>query len=293
MQVEVIANPTAGGGASRKAARLVALLRERGATVRLRGTRFAGHARALAAEAVAQGVDRLVVAGGDGTINEAINGLAGAGLPLALLPGGTANVLARELGWPARLEAIAELVMSGVERRVSLGAIDGRRFALMASLGLDAEVVAGLDARAKRRFGKLAYAGAAVRRLIGRRPQLYDIEFDGRTERVAAAIVAKARHYGGAFVVAPAARLDAPSFELVIARDPSRWAHLRYAAALGLADLTRASGIETHRVTRVVLAGPPGLPVQADGDPVASTPATVEILPDALTLLVPAANRGA
>ncbi|MBM3524113.1 MAG: hypothetical protein FJX57_14260 [Alphaproteobacteria bacterium] len=97
MQVEIIANPVAGGQATRMAERVMAALRARGAAVRLRPTRHAGHARTIAAEAAAQGVDRLLVAGGDGTINEAINGLAGARTPLAIVPGGTANVLAHEL----------------------------------------------------------------------------------------------------------------------------------------------------------------------------------------------------
>ena len=285
MRVEVIVNPTAGGPAVREAEALMDILRRQGIFVRLRGTRFRGHAQGLAAEAASQNVDRLVVAGGDGTINEVINGLAGATTPLAIIPAGTANVLAQELAWPRRVDRIAAAVLAGKTRRVSLGAVNDRRFALMASIGLDAEVVARINPKLKRRFGKLAYAASALRQLLVRRPQLFDVEIDGRTERVAAAIAAKARHYGGAFVVAPQARLDRPVFQLVLARDPGRLAHLRYAVALGRGGLHRATGIEIREASKLRFVGPVGMPVQADGDAVGAMPATIEILPDALTLI--------
>lgn len=293
MRVEVIVNPTAGGPAIREAEALMEILHGQGILVRLRGTRFRGHAQGLAAEAASQNVDRLVVAGGDGTINEVINGLAGATTPLAIIPAGTANVLAQELAWPRRIDRIAEAVLAGKTRRVSLGSVNGRRFALMASIGLDAEVVARINPKLKRRFGKLAYAATTLGRLLVRRPQLFEIEIDGRTERVAAAIAAKARHYGGAFVIAPQASLDRPVFQLVLARDPGRLAHLRYAMALGAGGLQRASGIEIREVTKVTFVGPVGMPVQADGDGVAVMPATIEVLPDALTLIVANASRAA
>lgn len=287
MQVEIIANPVAGGRATRMAERVMAALRERGAAVRLRRTRDAGHARAIAAEAAAQGVDRLVVAGGDGTINEAINGLAGARTPLAIVPGGTANVLAHELGWPDDPEAIADLVVHGEARRIDLGTIGDRRFVLMASVGLDAEVVARIDPRLKRRLGRLAYVATTLERLWRRYPTRIEVEHDGGTARVAGAIAAKACHYGGPFIATKRAGLMRPLFVLVLAHDVSPRAHLRYAAALARGALEQAEGISIHETTRVVFRAPADLPVQADGDLVGATPATIELVPDALTLVMP------
>jgi diacylglycerol kinase (ATP) len=290
-RVEIIVNPKCGPAAVRKANTLMQILQDRGIYVRVRGTRYRGHAEALAGEAAAQSVDRLVVVGGDGTINEAVNGLNGAQVPLAIVPAGTANVLARELRWPRKLARIADAIESGGTRQINLGAVNGRRFVLMASLGLDAEVVAALDAGAKRRFGRLAYVWGAMRRLVLRRPQFVDVVVDGRPMRVAGLIAAKARHYGGGFVAAPRADLARPEFQFLIARRPGRLAHIGYALALVVGGLSRAIGMETRQGVEVRLDSPGGLPIQADGDLVAVTPAKIEILPRALTLLVPKGSR--
>jgi diacylglycerol kinase (ATP) len=286
-RVEIIVNPKCGAPAVKKANALMEILQDRGVYVRVRGTRYRGHAEGLASEAVAQAVDRLVAVGGDGTINEVINGLAGSSVPLAIVPAGTANVLARELGWPRKLEKIADLIEHGGTRRVHLGAVNGRRFVLMASLGLDAEVVSTVDENGKRRFGRLAYVWTALRRLAWRRPQLFDVIIDGRKLRVAGVIAAKARRYGGGFVAAPLADLASPDFQLLLAHNPGRFAHLGYAVALGLGRLSRARGMETRAASEIMLDGPAGIPIQADGDVVGATPAKIEILRDALTLLVP------
>ncbi len=292
-RVEIIVNPKAGGPSVRKAEDLMDILRGQGIYVRLRGTRFRGHAEALAHEAAAQTVDRLVVAGGDGTINEVINGLAGAPIPLVIIPCGTANVLANELGWPRRVEDIAELLLKGKTRQVNLGSVNGRRFVQMASVGLDAEVVARINPTAKRFFGRLAYVWTALAQLIGRRPQLFDVSVNGTTRRAGAAIAAKGKHYGGAFVVAPLADLASPSFQLVLTPQPGRLAYLRYILALGRGKLSTVSGVETHEVNELTFAGPAGMPIQADGDVIATMPAKIEILRDALTLMVPNSRDGA
>ncbi len=285
-RVEIIVNPKAGGPSVRKAEDLMDILRQQGIYVRLRGTRFRGHAEALAHEAAAQAVDRLVVAGGDGTINEVVNGLAGAPIPLVIIPCGTANVLATELGWPRRVEEIAEILLKGEIRQVHLGSVNGRRFVQMASVGLDAEVVARINPTAKRLFGRLAYVWTALAQLLGRRPQLFDVIVNGTTRRAGAAIAANGKYYGGAFVVAPLAAHASPSLQLVLAPLPGRIAHLRYVLALGRGKLTMARGVETIEVTELTFEGPAGMPIQADGDVIAAMPAKVEILRDALTLMV-------
>jgi diacylglycerol kinase (ATP) len=286
-RVEIIVNPKCGPAAVRKANTLMQILQDRGIYVRVRGTRYRGHAEALASEAAAQSVDRLVVVGGDGTINEAVNGLNGAQVPLAIVPAGTANVLARELRWPRKLERIADAIESGGTRQINLGAVNGRRFVLMASLGLDSEVVAGLKDGAKRRFGRLAYVWGAVRRLVVGRRQRLDVVIDGTPMRAAGLIAAKARRYGGGFIAAPRADLARPEFQVLVARRPGRLAHLGYALALGIGQLSRAPGMRTSAGVDVRIDAPAGLPIQADGDIVAATPAKIEILRDALTLLVP------
>jgi YegS/Rv2252/BmrU family lipid kinase len=289
--VEIVFNPAAGGGAAAKARAVAAALGRRGIAARLRATAARGDAEAMAREAAraheAGGCAALLVAGGDGTLAEAANGLAGAALPMGLVPAGTANVLACELGWPREPEAIAGLVAAGRSYRAGLGVADGRRFLLMAGIGLDAEVVAGMPPGLKRRLGRLGYALFALHELARRRPRLHDIEVDGEKLRVAAAIVANARHYGGPYVLAPGAGLDRPGLQVVLMRAPGRLAHLRAAAALAAGRMQSLGGVEIRAARDVVLGGDDGAPVQFDGDPGGRAPARIAWLPDALTLLAP------
>lgn len=289
--VEIVFNPVAGGGAAARARAVEAALHRRGIAARLRATGSRGDAEAMAREAAvahaAGACSALLVAGGDGTLAEAANGLVGSTLPMGLVPAGTANVLACELGWPRDAEGIADLVAAGRSFRAGLGVADGRRFLLMAGIGLDAEVVAGMPPALKRRLGRLGYALFALRVLARRRPRLHEIEVDGERLRVAAAIVANARHYGGPYMLAPEAGLDRPGLQLVLLRDPGALAHLRAAAALAAGRMRTLGGVEIRAARSVAFAGGDGAPVQLDGDPAGHAPMRIGWLPDALTLLAP------
>ena len=293
MRIEVLVNPLAGRRRFRYLAGVLDALRARAGAVRVHETRWRGDAEAYAREAASRAdVDRLVVAGGDGTIGEAVNGLAGAALPLGVIPLGTANVLARELELPRGAMALATMLAGGVPRRVSTGLVNGRRFVMMASAGLDAEVVRAVDPRLKRVLGKGAYALTTLRLALARRPARYAVTVtapagDAASVLVGAAIAANGRHYGGGFVVAPDAALDRAEFRLVTARGSGAAAQLRYGAALLLGRLPRLADVSTRTATRLTIEGPEGAPVQADGDLAGELPATIEIDPDSLTLVFP------
>src|SRR5690242_8459419 len=137
----VIYNPTAGRRRRRKLDAVVDALTQHGVQVTLRATTCRGDAERLSGEASSRDFDRLVVAGGDGTINEAINGLRDRTLPLAIVPLGTANVLAAELDLPLDPPAVAEAIVQGRPRAVAIGRVNGRAFAMMAGVGFDAYVV--------------------------------------------------------------------------------------------------------------------------------------------------------
>jgi diacylglycerol kinase family enzyme len=170
LRLRIIHNPTAGGARWRRYGAVLERLDAAGARVEDLATGRRGDAEAYAAALARDDCDRLVVAGGDGTINEAINGLLanGAGgrtLPLAILPLGTANVLAQELRLSTRPAAVARYILEGTARPVSLGEANGRAFCLMAGVGFDAHVVARVDGRLKKRIGKLAYVVQTLRQL--------------------------------------------------------------------------------------------------------------------------------
>ncbi len=293
----VIFNPTAGRRHRERFEATLAALRRRGCPLELRQTGHAGHAAELAAAADPDAFDVVVAAGGDGTINEAVNGLVAAGagracLPLAVLPLGTANVLALEIGVTTDPEAVARTIAEGEITSVSLGRVNGRVFTMMAGAGFDAHVVAGVDPALKRRIGKGAYLWQSARLLFGFAYPDYRVTLDGEQDHTAASvIVAKGHFYGGRFVCAPEARLEAPAFQVCLFARRGPWNALRYAAALGLGRLPRLPDVRILAARRVTVEGPAGDPVQGDGDVIARLPATLEVLPEALALVMPRAMK--
>ncbi len=272
----VIYNPAAGRRRGAVLDRVLAALAARGATPAIRRTAGPGDARRLAREAAAGGATTIAVAGGDGTLNEAINGLAeipGGAARLALIPLGTANVLAAELGMTGAPEAVAAAIAGDAVRRIRLGEIAGawgtRRFAMMAGVGFDARVVANVSLPLKRATGKFAYAWQTLREWRRHRPRRFRIVADGDACEAYSAILAKGHFYGGRFVAAPRASLDADSLELVLFGRGGRLAVLGYALALGLGRLHRC------RSVRIVTARDIAIDFAAGGNAAADDAALV------------------
>jgi YegS/Rv2252/BmrU family lipid kinase len=282
-RVLVIFNPTAGARRRRKLDRVLKELARLGCAVTLRATRARGDAEALARAADPAAFDLVAVAGGDGTINEAINGLADRPLPLALIPLGTANVLANEIG--LRGGAIAQTIASGTARPVYLGVANQRRFAMMVGVGIDARIVEGIDPRLKRIGGKLAYVVSGIGSILNHRPVRYRVTVDGQPYTAAAAIVAKGHFYGGRFVLARAARLDVPSLHAVLMERPGRWNMVRYGLAIARGRLDRLPDVRIVEGRTVIIDGPTGEAAQADGDLAGTLPLTVTVSERSLDLI--------
>ena len=279
----VIHNPTAGRRAAKKLAAWRKALDALGAEVTLEKTQGPLHARDIARGADTQHFDAVAVAGGDGTINEAVNGLVGSALPLALLPLGTANVLANELGLPRDLEALARIAAFAPARLVRPGEIvsaeraEPWRFLLMAGVGFDAEVVAHLDLRLKRRIGKGAYVIGSLQQLFRRPLVRFPTTIDDLAEWPASVIVARAHFYGGRFVLAPKARLDSDQLYAVVFERTSRFATARYLVAAMAECLSNQRDVRVIAAEQIELSGPPGAPVQIDGDIRAHLPARIRL----------------
>jgi diacylglycerol kinase (ATP) len=281
----VIFNPAAGARRRRRFERVLAALGALGAKAAVLETRAPGDAETLARAAARGDYDAIVAAGGDGTINEVVNGLGDAQMPLGIVPLGTANVLANELGLPQAPEALARCIALGAAAPVFAGSANGRRFAMMAGVGFDARVVQGIDLAWKRATGKAAYLVSALACLARLKPCRYEVEIDGVAASAASLVIAKGHYYGGRFVVAAGARLDEPVFEVALFERGTRLDVLRYAAALGANRLSSLPGARFVRGCRVRVAGPEGEPVQIDGDLGASLPLEATILPHPIAIL--------
>lgn len=285
----VIFNPTAGSRRRRRLEVFLAALRAGGAAPILRETTGVGHARRLAFGAEQEGADALVVAGGDGTINEAINGLLDAGrpVPLGLLPLGTANVLAGELSLPRDPAKAAAVVLAGRRRRVALGEANGRAFALMAGVGFDAAVVANLNLALKRRLRQGAYALETLRQALSFDFPHYSVATaEGDSFRARSVIACKAARYGGPFKLARGASHDRPTLTLALFEKGGPLAVLRFGLALVTGRMHRCRGVRLVETTAAEISGPANQPVQGDGDLIARLPLHLAVRPEAIEVLV-------
>lgn len=285
----VIFNPTAGRRRRRRFEETLDLLRAGGCIPTVMETMGSGDAERAARSIAAGAFDLVIAAGGDGTVNEVANGLAGlnAPPPIGLIPLGTANVLAAELGLAPTARAAAQAILAGKRRVIHPGLANGRYFVLMASAGLDAEVVAGLDPAFKRRVGRLAYVWESLVRAVRYDFPPLSILADGRRFEARMAVVCKGRCYGGPFVAARAARLDAPLFHLVLMERGGFINVFRYGVALALGRIDRLADVRVIPVRHAVITGIQDAPVQADGDLAARLPVEIGLAARTLELVGP------
>ncbi len=284
----IIVNPAAGrsGASRRRIGRVVAALERRGCSVVARRAGSPGDAERLAREAEAD-FDIIVAAGGDGTLNAVVNGIAGAPRAVALLPLGTANVLAREIGLPRRAERLAGLIAAGPVRPIWPGRVGDRLFVTMASSGFDSLTVAAVDPRLKRYLGRLAFVWAILVCLWRYRACEIWVRVDGIDRRAATVIAAKGRLYAGSFVIAPRANLAEPMLDLVLFQRSGRLAVLRTLAALLLGRIARLKDITFLRSRNASVSAAEAVPVQADGEIVARLPVSIGIAEQPLRLVRP------
>ena len=283
----IVHNPIAGRRRRAVLRTVIGELERRGCSVSEQVTGGAGDGEVLARAASPDDFDMVVAAGGDGTVNEVVNGLSESPLPLGLIPVGTANVLSTEIGLPADARTIAAALAEGPLHRIYPGLMNGRRFLLMVGIGLDAEAVMTVNLVLKRGWGHGAYLWSALRCWLRHRPPELHVVVDGKARRSRWVIVAKSRHYAGRFIVVPDARLDVPNFQVCLLDGAGRLAGLRYGTALLLGRLARCRDVRIIPATTVSIAAPAGVPVQVDGDYAGATPLEISLDRDGMLLAMP------
>jgi YegS/Rv2252/BmrU family lipid kinase len=290
----IIYNPFAGGLKGRRFQRLEQAHRllAAGYEVTLVPTTGPSTAGDIAQRSIQTGAELILAAGGDGTINEVIAGMVKSPVPLGILPGGTANVLANELGLGNNMQAAARRIAACVPRRIALGRLEcgarSRHFLLMAGAGFDADTVHRVSDGFKARFGKLSYWVAGFAQIVNRLPE-FDVAIDGRAHRCSFALTSRVRNYGGDFEIARRASLLDDRFEIVLFEGSHGFRYVKYLMGMTAGRLEGMTGVSFFHARRVVLSAITDAPVhlQTDGEYAGVLPATLEIVPDALTLLIP------
>ena len=266
-----------------------AALRARGAEVETSLTTYAGEGVDIARRAVEAGADVLLACGGDGTLNEAINGLAGSETALAVLPAGTVNVWAREVGVPLDPLRAAGLLWDGERRRIDLGRAGTRYFLLMAGIGFDADVAAHVTSPEKRRWGALAYVRRGFVTAMTWPRQRMRLRLDDRSlrRRGLFLVVGNTRLYGGVVNITDQAVADDGLLDVCMFDADSAWSRIGHALRVVTRRHTSVRTVEYYRAQRVTLVTRPRVPVQVDGDTIGRTPMTFEAVPGALKVVVP------
>lgn len=291
-QILVILNPAARGDRARALVDKIGALSGR-AEVHL--TTAPGDARCRAAEAVGQGFRTVVAAGGDGTVNEVVNGLAGSDVALGILPVGTMNVFAAELGLPAGdPDAAWEVITRGGVREVDLPRANAEYFVQLAGIGLDAEVVRRTTPDSKKALGPVSYLLTLAQVAARRPPELFLEPVDGPARTGSFVLVGNGRLYGGPFVLFKDARLDDGLLDVLVFQNQSHWDIMRYFQAIAFGNHPGLPDVEYFQTRGLRVMSREYVPVETDGELTGSLPCEFGFSSCRLRVLVPArpANGG-
>ncbi len=282
----LIYNPIAGGGCERKARKAQKKLAALGCQAELLPTSGVGSATSIARRLAGAGAPRVAVAGGDGTINEVINGLALSDTELAIIPAGTANVLAMEMQVPLKIATACRLACESSSVTIDLGLAGSRYFALMAGIGFDALVIKNIIPALKKSIRRAAFPVTGLVTLIQKDLSLLQAAAQGHQSSGYFVIVANSRYYGGRFGPVPEASITDGLLDVCVLKGKKLQKMLNFWAAALRQNHVDASLADYFRTTAVDINCPGGepVPVQTDGEVIGELPLKVSVVPAALKI---------
>ena len=285
----IIANPISGLGFGRRNAPLLETqLRENGYEVELFWTTAQGAARAAAEEANADDVSVILCVGGDGTLNEIVNGVGDKRIPVTIFPTGTGNVLAKEYGIPYNVSRVCEMIVHDRTKWLDVGVIGNRRFILFAGAGFDAAVTMSLHRRRTGRISMLSYVSPVLRALVTYRFPEIEVRVDGQFAGTATCVIVSNVHsYGGPFEFTQQADPTDGLLDVCLMRGRSRWDLVRYMWGGLRRRLLRYEDTKHLRGAVIELDSKSEVPLQADGDFIGNSPVKIELLHARLPVIVP------
>ena len=238
-----------------------------------------------------ESADLIILCGGDGTIASGALAVEECGLPLGIMPMGTANDLARTLGIPMDLNEAAEVILAGKTRKIDLGSVNGYAFFNVASIGLSADLATGLDPTLKKRFGRFGYALAAAKVLAKARPFTATIRENGNvtTVKTFQIAVGNGRHYGGGNVIEASAEIDDGHLDLYSLEMNRVWKLAGMLRSFRSGRHGAWKEVRTAKSEEFEIETKRPMPINADGEIVTSTPARFIVHPGAITVIAPPA----
>ncbi len=286
----ILHNPNAGPAARRHYHSTLTLLRDLGACTELVETSRHGEGMRVTAEAAHSGsFDAIVAAGGDGTVHDAAEGLLGGHTPLGIIPTGTANVFAREVGLTLSPERVARTLLDGEVRAIPVGQINGRPFLFVVGIGFDAEAVRYFETSGTRKLGQAGLVGPVMRALMSQSGSLLRVTTDRGRSEAGWVIVTRGQRYAGGLLLSRKADVTQTKFYLVRFGGHGPWVRLRQLSALACGLVRYDPGVTIEAAEWVRVESNTPVPVQVDGEMLGSLPAEITLHPNRLELIFPTA----
>jgi diacylglycerol kinase (ATP) len=293
LQVLIVYNPAAGKSSNLKNIldRVANLWRDLGWQVQIAATTAPGDATSKAQIAARSGYNAVVAAGGDGTVNEVMNGLVGTATALGVLPLGTVNIWAREMGLSMDLLKAAEILAKSELTKIDVGMAGNRYFLLMAGIGFDAAVTATVRSEEKKLFGAIAYVKQAIQIAWNFRGVRLKLRIDGKRVRgkILMVIVGNSQLYGGVIKFTAHATIDDGLLDVCVIKGRGMLSAPRRLISIFARHYNRDPQVKYYQAKQVEIRRKRGkaLPVQVDGDYLGTTPMSFRVVPDSLWIMVP------
>ena len=283
-QTVIILNPAA---RSEKASGLMPKIEAlAGSDVVLRPTTKPGEARSLARQAVAEGFTRIVAAGGDGTIHDVVNGIAGSGATLGILPMGTMNVFATELSLPKNIKECWDVIQSGTTRLIDLPQAAGTVFVQVAGVGFDAQALKETTWNAKRNLGPLSYLISAAQ-VAARKPPLLFVESGETVREGSFVLIGNGRYYGGPFPMFPKAKIDDGLLDVIVFKNMGHLDLIRYLQGILFGTHVSMNDVEYFQTAKLTITSQEDVPVEMDGEVAGTAPVVFECASQHLRVFAP------
>ena len=283
----ILHNPNAGAAARRHYHRILALLKDLGASLECVETSRHGEGKRAAAQAAVSGrFDVIVAAGGDGTVHDVAAGLLGTPVPLGMIPTGTANVFAREVGLPRSPERVAATLMNGRIGAIPVGQVNGQPVLFVVGIGFDAQAVRQFETAGTRKLGQAGFVVPIVHALFSQGKSLQIATDRGRSE-AEWVIVTRAQRYAGGFILCREAGLTQTRFYVLRFMGRGPFVRLRQLSALACGLMRFDPDVSFEAADWVRVEGDADTPVQVDGEMLGALPIEISLHEKQLQLIVP------
>jgi diacylglycerol kinase (ATP) len=288
LQIKLIINPVAGRISADKTEEIIEFFQRNHAQVSFESTGKPHDATSISERAAREGFDTIVAVGGDGTVNEVLNGMAGADIPLGIIPLGSSNDFAQGLHIPIDTREACKCIMASNTKKIDIGKINNRYFINIAGVGLDANVSEAANAVSTRAKGMAPYFLALLKVLIRSNPRDYSLTLDGKTKRVKAWLISigNGSQYGGGMRILPTADTADGYFDICVIKDIDKWRIFYYLPLLIKGKHLSLANVAVYRAKEIEVKGL-GCLGHADGEVLKGDVFKFELLPQALSLIVP------